>query len=83
MRGVSRAAFTPDGNVILFNAFDAGFYRHVWAVPVEGGSPRIVVDFSNSSKILYPNGLSVRGDQLYLSLGEFESDIWVMDLEWE
>ncbi len=27
--------------------------------------------------------LRVHGDRIYFSVAEFESDIWVMDLEWE
>ena len=48
-----------------------------------GGAARRVVGIDDPSLYRYPAGLSVGPEHLYLSIAEYESDICVMDLEWE
>ena len=43
--------------------------------------PRLIVEFDSPSLILYP-GISVSSDSIYISVGTYQSDIWVMDLVW-
>ncbi len=31
---------------------------------------------------MFNSWLQVHGNKIYLSVAEYESDIWVMDLEW-
>jgi len=47
-----------------------------------GGEPRLIVTFEDPSLVVqsYPGTINVTRDRLYLTVGEFESDIWVMDL---
>ena len=52
----------------------------VWAVPLAGGGPRLVIAFDDP---VFQNGrLSVGPDALYLTRVENESDIWVAKLRW-
>ena len=44
--------------------------------------PRLVVAFDSPSLMLYWSGLSVSSDSIYISVGTYQSDIWVMDLAW-
>jgi len=44
--------------------------------------PRLIVEFDSPSLILYSAGISVSSDNIYLSVGSYQSDIWVRDLEW-
>ncbi|MCH7934975.1 MAG: protein kinase [Gemmatimonadetes bacterium] len=44
--------------------------------------PRLMVEFDSPSLILYLTGISVSSDSIYLSVGSYQSDIWVTDLEW-
>ncbi len=44
--------------------------------------PRLIVEFDSPSLILYRAGISVSSDNIYLSVGSYQSDIWVMDLAW-
>jgi len=44
--------------------------------------PRLIVEFDSPSLILYSSGLSVSADSVYISVGSYQSDIWVTDLEW-
>jgi len=41
-----------------------------------------MVEFDSPSLILYLTGISVSSDSIYLSVGSYQSDIWVTDLEW-
>jgi hypothetical protein len=55
--------------------------RGVWAIPVAGGAPRLAVSFDDPA--LASRGLiSVGPGELYLTVSEYESDIWVAKLRW-
>ena len=74
--------FSPDGEDLYFYAITRDRWQGVWSVPATGGEPRLVVDFEDSNLHMYSNGLTVGPGYLHLSIGVYESDIWVMDLEW-
>jgi TolB protein len=44
--------------------------------------PRLIVESDSPSLILYRGGISVSSDSIYISVGTYQSDIWVMDLVW-
>jgi serine/threonine-protein kinase len=81
--------YSPDGSTLYFFGNPGGAV-FVMTMPAEGGELRRLVVFDDPSVTpLKPsnNGegfaaLTVSQDTLYLSVGEAESDIWVMDLEW-
>jgi serine/threonine-protein kinase len=81
--------YSPDGSTLYFFGNPGGTV-YVMSMPAEGGDPRRVVQFDDRSAIEWApmnNGggfaaLSVGEEHLYLSVGDFESDIWVMDLDW-
>ena len=54
----------------------------IWAVPTQGGEPRLVVAYDDA-EIGGLDYLSVGPDNFYITVGEYESDIWVMDVEVE
>jgi len=54
--------------------------RGIWAIPVAGGAPRLVV--ASDDPALVARFLSVGPDRLYLTVSEYESDIWVAKLRW-
>jgi len=85
--------FSPDGSTIYFFGLDnapGGFNFGVWSMPASGGEPQPVVYFDDASLAVFspPNNgigfgmLAVGRDEIYLSVGDSESDIWVMDLDW-
>jgi serine/threonine-protein kinase len=73
-----RAAFSRDGSHVYFWGSMGAEVHGVWSIPVSGGEPRLVV----MSDALGPVGISVGPDNLYMTVGDYESDIWVADLEW-
>ncbi len=52
-------------------------------MPAAGGPARLVIAFDDPALIASGGGLiSVGPDRLYLTVSEYESDIWVAKLKW-
>jgi len=80
LRGSSFPDWSVDGRLIYFWARDSTGTRSMYAIPIEGGTPREVVRLDDPTKevTLY---YSLGADKVYLSVNETDSDIYVMDLE--
>ena len=74
--------FSSDGSEIFFLSVSGISATGVWSIPVTGGESTQLVAFDDPSLTVYRT-LTVGPDHFYLSVAEYESDIWVMDLEWE
>jgi len=74
-------ALSPDGADVYMGG-TRGRDTGIWAVPLAGGPPRLVVRSDAPELVVhsYPGTITVTRDVLYLTVGAFESDIWVMDL---
>jgi dipeptidyl aminopeptidase/acylaminoacyl peptidase len=74
-------AASVDGPTVYLGA-SRGNQSGIWAVPLSGSEPRLIVTFEDPLLVVhsYPGTINVTGDRLYATVGEFESDIWVMDL---
>jgi Tol biopolymer transport system component/tRNA A-37 threonylcarbamoyl transferase component Bud32 len=75
------ALFSRDGKTIYATADHHDGRSGIWAIPVAGGPARLVVAFDD------PNiggtwHFSVGPDRLYLTVAEYESDIWVAKLRY-
>jgi serine/threonine-protein kinase len=81
IRGFPAPRFSADGSRIYFTANHEDGSRGVWWIPTEGGDPTKVVAFDDPS-LTVPGFFSVGPENIYLTIAEYESDIWVMDLEW-
>lgn len=82
--GLSRLgppALSPDGKTLYLRAA-RGSEAGIWALPLTGRAPRLVVTFEDPALLVqsYPGTINVTRDRLYVTVGEFESDVWVMDL---
>ena len=73
--------FSPDGSRIYVIATDHDGSEGVWWIPVNGGGATKVVAFDDPS-LTVPGFFTVGPEHLYLTIAEYESDVWVMDLEW-
>jgi len=73
------AGFSEDGLSLVLAATHSG--RHgIWTWPLAGGEPHLLVAFDDP--LLAPAGaFYARGGRVYLTVGQNESDIWVMDLK--
>jgi Tol biopolymer transport system component len=73
--------FSPDGSRVYFLATHPDGSEGVWWIPANGGDATKVVAFDDPSLTVF-NAITVGPEDLYLTISEYESDIWVMDLEW-
>jgi Tol biopolymer transport system component len=80
-QGESRARFSWDGSTIYVYGIHEDSSEGIWAIPLQGGEPRLVVAYDDVD-IEGTEMFSVGPDHLYITIAEHESDIWVTDLEW-
>jgi len=73
--------YSRDGRTIYAQGAHQDGRRGVWAIPVAGGPARLVVAFDDPALDTFV-GLSISSDRLYLTVSEYESDIWVANLHW-
>jgi Tol biopolymer transport system component len=74
------ARFARDGRTIYVAGWHRDGRKGAWAIPVAGGAPRPVVVTHDPGVTV--SGLSVGSDRLYLTVSQYESDIWVANLHW-
>ena len=74
--------FSADGSTLYVHGLDAEGSQGIWAIPTEGGAPRLVIENDDESRWFLSVSLRVHGDRIYLSVGAYVSDVWVMDLEY-
>ena len=79
--GFTRPTFSADGSRVYFFGYEGGARRGVWWIPTSGGEPTKIVALEDPS-IIVQRTLTVGPEHFYFVFGEYESDIWVMDLEW-
>jgi len=86
LTGFQSARFSRDGSRIYFVGTQEDGSKGVWWVPSEGGDASKVVAFDDPSLSVYDifwrPPLTVGAEDLYLTFSDYDSDIWVMDLEW-
>ena len=73
--------FSPDAATFYLFATHEDGRRGIWAIPWRGGTPRLVVSDDDPARALI-GAVSVGPDQLYVTVSEYESDIWVMHLRY-
>ena len=81
--GMVRASgphFSPDGSRLYFNAIHEDDSWGLWWMPANGGDATNVV--ANHDPELMAWQFQVGSENIYFIISEWESDIWVMDLEW-
>ncbi|NJD18210.1 MAG: hypothetical protein FIA95_02865 [Gemmatimonadetes bacterium] len=76
-----RVGFAPDGSAVYFAATHEDGRRGIWAMPTRGGEARLVIVADDPALVL-PGWLSTGPDRLYVTVSQYESDIWVMDLKY-
>jgi eukaryotic-like serine/threonine-protein kinase len=72
----------PNGSTTYVQGVYEDGRRGIWAIPTAAGEPRRVI--ADDDPALVDNGwLSVGHDRIYLTVSEYESDIWVAKLATE
>ena len=77
-----RPRFSANGEEIFFVGYPPGEPSGVFSVPVNGAELTRVVEFDDPSLAVF-TVLTIRSGQFFLTFAEYESDIVVVDLEWE
>jgi serine/threonine-protein kinase len=80
---VGATLFSGDGTSLYLSASHGG-RTGIWSWPLAGGEPRLLVAFDDPRDVPRTEvrgALNVHGDHLYLTVAQYESDIWVMDLK--
>ncbi len=77
----STPVFSPDGSRLYLSGTHEDGSRGIWWVPADGGEATMVVAFDDPSLVVFSQ-LTVGPEAFYLTIAEYESDIWVMDLDW-
>jgi len=73
-------AWSPDGQVLYYKAFDSRRRSTFWSISASGGDPRQLVSFDDPTFQSLRNEFSTDGRDLYFTVSRQESDLWVMDL---
>jgi hypothetical protein len=81
LASLGQLRYSRDGRTIYAIASRQGGPFGIWAVPVAGGPARLVVAFDDPA-VVTTGSFSVGRDQLYVTVSEFESDIWVAKLQY-
>jgi Tol biopolymer transport system component len=76
------ARYSRDGRTIFALAVHSDGRRGIWAIPVAGGAPRLVISHDDPSLENHIENMSVGPDRMYLIVSQYESDIWVANLHW-
>jgi Tol biopolymer transport system component len=71
--------FSWDGSLIYYIAQEEDGTEGIWSIPVSGGDPTPVIVFDDPAvEVSAP--FTVGPDAIYVTVSEYESDIWVADL---
>jgi len=86
LSGYGAPAYSRDGRTIYLWGYDPDRAGGVWAIPVAGGPPRRIVRSDDPALTVPGVGEPARPDigpdRLYLTVSQYESDIWVANLRW-
>lgn len=74
------AEWSSDAATVYYKATDMAGTASFWAVPIGGGTPRLLVRFDDPSKQSNRIEFTTDGERFYFTIGRQESDIWLMEL---
>ncbi len=73
--------WSVDGTRLYALAANEG-QASMWSIPVDDGVPELAVEFDDPELAVVWPYFSLDGENFYLNIARFESDIWVMELEY-
>ena len=72
--------WSRDSRTIYYKADDTSVIASLWAVPIEGGLPRLLVTFDDSTRRSLRREFATDGRRFYFTIANDESDLWAMQL---
>jgi eukaryotic-like serine/threonine-protein kinase len=79
--GPEQPESTPDGKSIIFKTHDAIGQAGVWSLPSAGGTPRLLIRFTDPDRQSNRVELATDGKRIFFTIDEKQSDVYVADLE--
>ena len=73
-------AATSDGKSIIFKTHDAAGQAALWSIPSSGGTPRLLVRFTDPDRQSNRVEFATDGKRLFFTIDEKQSDVYVADL---
>jgi TolB protein len=74
------SGWSADSRMVYFKANDSEGTASFWSVPVDGGTPRLLVRFDDPDRRSNRGEFATDGERFYFTIGRQESDIWMMEL---
>jgi Tol biopolymer transport system component/predicted Ser/Thr protein kinase len=71
-------AWSPDSQTVYYKTRDPE--GAIWSIPAAGGEPKLLVGIDDPLRTSTRHEFATDGDQLFFTLTEHESDVWVMEL---
>jgi eukaryotic-like serine/threonine-protein kinase len=72
--------WSPDSGTIYYRAYDRDRRSSIWAVPVTGGPPQLLVRFDDPARRSLRREFATDGHRFYFTIAREESDISAMEL---
>jgi hypothetical protein len=72
---------SADGATVYFKAHGADERAGLWALPIAGGSPRLLVRFDDEDRHSIRRDFGAGGGRFVFTLEDRRSVLWVVDLE--
>ena len=72
--------WSDDGRTIYFNSHDSLGNASIWAIPSAGGTPRLLVHFTDPARQAYRPEWSMSAGRIFFTIDDRQSDVWVMDV---
>jgi Tol biopolymer transport system component len=73
--------WSADGRTIYFKAADPERRASIWAVPADGGRPRVLVRFDDPQRPSLRREFATDGARFFFTIAQDESDIWVAEVK--
>jgi hypothetical protein len=69
--------------MIYFKAYDSKRQSSIWAIPVDGGAPQLLVRFDDPAHRSLRREFATDGKRFFFTISGEESDLWAMELTWK
>jgi len=80
-RGRRAFGWSRDSRHLYVSAYERDGTTSIWQLPLNGDLERRVLHFIDPSRQIYLPAVDVHGENFYFTIGDRQSDIWVMDLK--
>lgn len=74
------AYWSADSRTLYYKAYDPRGRSSIWAMPVGGGAPRLLIRFDDPSRPSTRREFATDGKTLYFTIAQQESDLWMMEI---